>query len=436
MQIIDLRDVEPQLEPPPKNKRSVFMVDDLFVVDNGDNKINATDSNASTDSSPRTTATSSLCVNIHGQDDDSSDEEGTTTSKGSRKKNRKNPPLICGLTFPVFGLIAGCLFLSFGAAIFFMAGWLEVPSLHHQIEDLEAEVSRLLSQVDQLESVKYQFVDSNQELNVTVHHLSVMNSDLHAKATQLERDNTKLNATNQAYGHRIDELVEQNTDYASQTEELSVARTDLASALTGFRLAVATMILDTAALANLNEALVGVAGSLSNIQDDPDMTLAALKLTLSQLYAQNTELESLNTDMVTILNFANHESTSVGDSPDKIAKYLAKQIATNRNLAEQSLESTYRQRVTSWDCQYPGTTFADQAFVKNVNKTMTSDEFALVLPYAEQLILSELCLQTADFAIFIQDTYPGGWTTSLYGGRFAVLLSHARRIWTGSTSLV
>ena len=124
---------------------------------------------------------------------------------------------------------------------------------------------------------------------------------------------------------------------------------------------------------------------------------------------ENDRLEELNADLVTITKFLNTTAGALDDSLERVTEFLADQIVANQVLVLESLENTYLQRTGSWDCDYRDM-YREFAFGRNFNEPI--QDLGLVLPYVEDRVLNELCLDLSDFETYLMATFPPDEVTS------------------------
>ena len=93
---------------------------------------------------------------------------------------------ILGMTKPAMALVGLFALGSLGAGLW---GWLTIPGLYDQIEELEYQVDRLEVEVDRFEEL-------NQQLNESIAELQGINQDLRSSVTDLQKENDRLQKLN------------------------------------------------------------------------------------------------------------------------------------------------------------------------------------------------------------------------------------------------
>ena len=337
-------------------------------------------------------------------------EHNVNNGRGSGGRAR-SAGLIFGMSKPIFALVAGSLLLTSGAAAYLLTGWLGIPGLNDQIKALEAQVDRLADEVDRLEDENDRYESLNDQLNATVQEFAGLNDQLNMTATRLEGINEDLTATNLEFKDRIEDLSQQNQEYATLNAELNATAVLLANEVDQFRRAIATLILENADLANLSDKLAGLTGDLGSIAEDQNLTIAALELTLTGIVSENSRLSDLNNDLTNIASFLSETSAGLDTSLQQVTQFLAGQITANRILVLGSLENTYRQRITNWDCDYRDI-FRVFAFGNDFDVVFPSADEDMVIRYVSDRVLSELCLDRTDFEQYLFNTIPQGLTSN------------------------
>jgi len=313
--------------------------------------------------------------------------------------------LLLGMKKPVLALATLIILGAGGAAAL---GWFQIPGLNGQIRELEAQVKLLSGEIDRLATENDRYANLNDELNRTVSEFRDLNEDLNATVFELEEISDELNVTNLELVERIDDLAEENRNYAELNQELNSTAIRLEREVEFFETAIEQLVFENGALSNLTESLQGVAQQLGNLTVDQNETLTELYSVLNGLTTENNRLESLNSDLVSIVTFLNETSLGLENSLDQVSRFLSGQIAANQVLVSESLENTYRQRVQNWDCDYRDH-FREQPFGNDYDLTIS--DLISVINYANERVLSELCLDPLDFELYLMQQYAEGVTS-------------------------
>jgi myosin heavy subunit len=280
--------------------------------------------------------------------------------------------------------------------------------LNSQIDKLEAQINLLSGEIDRLSNENDRYTRLNNELNRTVEDLRDINQDLNATVVQLESIKDDMNATQLELVERVQELRAENEDYAQMNQKLNKTAATLTQQVKFFEATLDRLVLENNALSNVTEALQYVTNQIGNLTVAQNETFTGLFEVLGGLRSENDRLEASNNDLVKVVAFLNETSLGLGNSLQEITEYLAGQIVANQVLAVQSLENTYRQRVQTWDCDYRDQ-FRDEVFGQNY--TVVISDATTVIDYVDQRVLSELCLERADFEEFLSGQYPQGLTS-------------------------
>jgi DNA repair exonuclease SbcCD ATPase subunit len=124
-------------------------------------------------------------------DTKSSSVNGSSPTLTIRHENGKSGSgagarTIMGMTKPVMALVGLFALGSLGAGLW---GWLTIPGLYDQIEELEYQVDRLEVEVNRFEEL-------NQQLNESIAELEGINQDLRNSLTDLQKENDRLHKLN------------------------------------------------------------------------------------------------------------------------------------------------------------------------------------------------------------------------------------------------
>jgi hypothetical protein len=107
-----------------------------------------------------------------------------------------------------------------------------------------------------------------------------------------------------------------------------------------------------------------------------------------------------------LVAFLDETSMNIDESFDAFTEYLAGQIASYRVLVLETLENLYRQRASFWDCDFREY-FLVETFAVNRNSPVGASAYPEVIDYIEERVLSDLCLDTTDFELFLASEYVG-----------------------------
>jgi archaellum component FlaC len=299
---------------------------------------------------------------------------------------------VMGMRKPAAAVL-GVLFLgTFGAGLW---GWLQIPGLNEQIKRLEEQVDRLEAQVDRLEvevdrlgvqNDRYETL--NAEFNQTISGLQEVNEDLAGQVGRLEGEVGRL-------GSEVDDLEGENDRYEQINGDLNLTVIELQG---------------------VNDDLRSTVASLDNSVNELDSTVADLELINQVLREENQRFSDLNGQLQTISSYLNETAADLNGTYQELAASLAEQITANRVLVLQTLQNSYTQLISFWDCSFRDV-FRGQPFIVNED-LLIGGVLSTVLEYVEERVLSELCINTTDFTSYLDSRYGLNFLSSnqLYQG--------------------
>lgn len=118
---------------------------------------------------------------------------------------------------------------------------------------------------------------------------------------------------------------------------------------------------------------------------------------------ENSRLEQLNLDLLTIVNFLDETSAVLDDSLQQVTNFLADQITANQVRVLSSLQTTYALRVASWDCDFRSI-FGERNYGQDFSGEIPAADTYEIVTYVSNRVLNELCLDSADFSQYLQQT--------------------------------
>merc|ERR1712125_91657 len=105
-----------------------------------------------------------------------------------------------------------------------------------------------------------------------------------------------------------------------------------------------------------------------------------------------------------IVSFINETGNNFDDTFETITNFLSEQITAYRAVVIETLQNTYSQRIASWDCAYRDM-FRLEEFVNDGRLPIGAGSYPNVIEYVEERVLSELCLSTPDFEIYLDNRW-------------------------------
>lgn len=311
--------------------------------------------------------------------------------------------LMFGLSKPMLGLVAFLVLGTGGTFAYAISQWFRIPGLQTQIEELELEIDRLSMEVDRLTAeqvdrlaVQNDRLESlNDRLNSTVIEFEALNDQLNASNVVYEMLNGGLNMTALELEARVEELQEQNNEFATLVNS-QLNETNLALNSEVDRLANATSILE-----RQTESLYSETAELAFSNERLNETVVDLETTLVTFKVENNRLTQTNSDLGTIVSFLNETTVDLNETFDSVSAFLAGQITINRLIVLETLQNTLQQRLSNWDCGFRDT-FRNRNFANDGTIPIGADDYPAVVAYIDEQLLTELCLDQADFEQFLE----------------------------------
>jgi septal ring factor EnvC (AmiA/AmiB activator) len=340
-------------------------------------------------------------------------------------KQKKGSKFMKMLLKPSVLAVGGVIFLLTGGTAFFFSRWLTIPSLNEQIERLQAEVEGLELQVDELEAQVDRLgaeVDRLEgevdRLEVEVNRLDVINDELAANVEAYSVENQRLNQSLAEYDELnsqldvsvealclINEMLEeQNAEYASLNGDLNATTLQLGLQIDRIENIAGNLTASNRELRELNIELKNETTRLTNIKNDLDESVRSLGDQVDVLSAETRRLASLNADLTLVVSFLNETALGIQGTYEEMTEFLAEQITAYQVLAVETLQNLYMQKISRWDCDFQSY-FMTKSFGTDRSQVIGENDYLDVLEYVDERILSELCLDPADFAGRLEERY-------------------------------
>lgn len=339
-----------------------------------------------------------------------------------RVKQKKSNKLLKMLLKPSIMATVAVIMLLTGGTAFFFTRFLTIPGLNDQIERLEGEVSRLSQEVDQLEDQvdeletqvdrlgtevdrlakeNDRFAKLNEELKENVAAYIEENQKLNASLAEFQDLNSQLNSTLGDL-HLINDMLEgQNNEYAGLNDELNTTVRTFGEQIDRLEALAGNLTASNRELREMNEELLNETARLRTLKDDLNDTVVALDGEVAELGSENERLASLNADLTLLVSFLNDTAIGIQGSYEDIAAFLAEQITAYQVLALETLQNLYLQRISRWDCDWRSY-FLTEPFATNYTRPIGATSYSKVLKYVDERVLSELCLDDADFEQYLR----------------------------------
>lgn len=325
------------------------------------------------------------------------------------------------LSKPLFALIGAVTLLTTGSAAYFFTDWLSIPGLKTQVQRLESQVSELERQVDELTHQVDRLEDQVDRLGGEVDRLenatdryAMLNGELNNTLLEYQRQNGVLNESlaeyaslNQQLEGTVQELDEQNEQLEGLVDIYSGLNQDLNRTVASLTNEVDRLGTINFELAQTNDDLWASIDVLSNetaalsvINDGLNLTVFALQDEVVELASEIDRLDALSEDLATVVSFLNETTITIDQTVDAFTDFLSQEITRNRILAMNSIRNLYRQRTGFWGCDFREY-FLTEQFVQDRSAPIGSAKFPDVIDYVEEWVLSDLCLDTGDFVLYL-----------------------------------
>jgi len=237
--------------------------------------------------------------------------EQLTPQKIQNKASPRSMPLLFGMTKRSLGIF---LIILIGIGIYALYGWIKLPDLTTQSEELESQVDRLnrqindlTNQVDELEIENDRYEVLNNNLNRTVGDLRTTKEGLNTTNNRLRGVADNLNATNRDLTKNADDLRDTETELKSITEGLEDESERLATSNTQLTARMQE-------LKDLQQRLITVADGLTIDSDELNATnqlleqeVDALEDTEQTLRESAENLNGMNDDLTSTTERLNED---------------------------------------------------------------------------------------------------------------------------------
>eukprot|EP00980_Cylindrotheca_fusiformis_P025717 scaffold14511_cov93-Cylindrotheca_fusiformis.AAC.3 len=254
---------------------------------------------------------------------------------------------------------------------------------------LSEQISSLQSKIDTYQDLLDNHSDLNGELNQTTLLLEAEIDRLVAANEEYKKQNEELNET-------IADLSDQNTELANQNQILKNLNKDLNATIDRLDGEV-----QNDQLATEIDRLEDKTDDLESVNGELKENVADLQDEVKQFSGKVEELQKYNEQLENIVSFVNETGSFVNQTMDSVSEYLSDQIVAYRSVATETLQNTFIQRASLWDCAYRDH-FGDEVFATNDNLPIPANKFNEVLNYVDNRVLDELCLSLNDFQGFLE----------------------------------
>mmetsp|Transcript_8912 Transcript_8912/g.9848 ORF Transcript_8912/g.9848 Transcript_8912/m.9848 type:complete len:645 (-) Transcript_8912:156-2090(-) len=285
----------------------------------------------------------------------------------------------------------------------------EVKALEEQVVRLNTEIDRMTTEIDRLGLENDRYASLNTRLNVTVDELEDVQDDLNSTVYELEDVAARLNLTKDELTQEINTLYDRNREYEVLNIGLAQNVDVLSQEISYFQEALTRLTEEHSTLLNTTVSLENLVIQFENTTMDQNETMQILKETLEGFTQENDRLETFNNDLLDGLQYLNTTLTEGLDtSLEEITLVLGEQVQQQQYMTLKQLEISYRQVIQNWDCTY-GTVFSNEEYGQDYDLPLTDNNILpqTVNSYVEERVLSKLCLNSYDFADYLNKNYNG-----------------------------
>mmetsp|Transcript_19719 Transcript_19719/g.22742 ORF Transcript_19719/g.22742 Transcript_19719/m.22742 type:complete len:626 (+) Transcript_19719:169-2046(+) len=285
----------------------------------------------------------------------------------------------------------------------------EVKALEEQVVRLNTEIDRMTTEIDRLGLENDRYASLNTRLNVTVDELEDVQDDLNSTVYELEDVAARLNLTKDELTQEINTLYDRNREYEVLNIGLAQNVDVLSQEISYFQEALTRLTEEHSTLLNTTVSLENLVIQFENTTMDQNETMQILKETLEGFTQENDRLETFNNDLLDGLQYLNTTLTEGLDtSLEEITLILGEQVQQQQYMTLKQLEISYRQVIQNWDCTY-GTVFSNEEYGQDYEVPLTDNNILpqTVTTHVEERVLSKLCLNSYDFAEYLNQSYNG-----------------------------
>lgn len=140
--------------------------------------------------------------------------------------------------------------------------------------------------------------------------------------------------------------------------------------------------------------------NLTNLTTKLNQSVTSLGNEVTLYQQENSRLKTFVSQLGLAINSIDNTTIANLNLTMTANAALQQNIAVNRNLLLERLNTEYRTLLTNWDCDIIGR-FAMKDFVNDETLPIGSTSFPTVLNYLNTKVLGYLCINTTDFQIFM-----------------------------------
>eukprot|EP00751_Fragilariopsis_kerguelensis_P034192 CAMPEP_0170971056 /NCGR_PEP_ID=MMETSP0735-20130129/44997_1 /TAXON_ID=186038 /ORGANISM="Fragilariopsis kerguelensis, Strain L26-C5" /LENGTH=297 /DNA_ID=CAMNT_0011390945 /DNA_START=156 /DNA_END=1046 /DNA_ORIENTATION=+ len=243
----------------------------------------------------------------------------------------------------------------------------------------------MTTEIDRLGLENDRYASLNTRLNVTVDELEDVQDDLNSTVYELEDVASRLNITKDELTQEINTLYDRNREYEVLNIGLAQNVDVLSQEISYFQEALTRLTEEHSTLLNTTVSLENLVIQFENTTMDQNETMQILKETLEGFTQENDRLETFNNDLLDGLQYLNTTLTEGLDtSLEEITLVLGEQVQQQQYMTLKEYGQDYEVPLTDNNI---------------LPQTVTT--------HVEERVLSKLCLNSYDFAEYLNQSYNG-----------------------------
>jgi len=288
-----------------------------------------------------------------------------------------------------------------------------VADLSGRVDQLQVLIGGLEAEVSGLEDALDDYENLNEQLEESIVELNRQNSVLENSNVQYATLNAQLNESLSRLEGENEFLAEQNEIFAALNTDLSATAEDLSGQVNDLERNVDGLEKENDRLNTYVKSLNVEIYKLSDLNDNLAETVQEMNSEVDRLTIENDRLEVLTTDLGSVASFLNETAIAANEPLETVAEFISDQISDYQSVVIETLQNTYIQRVSMWDCSFRHT-FNNEGFINNGAVPIPEAIYREVINYIDDRILSFLCLQAADFEQYIKSRFNEDPTTMIH----------------------
>lgn len=202
------------------------------------------------------------------------------------------------------------------------------------------------------------------------------------------------------FKRQIQLLEEQVAELETQVDRLELAVDDLSDENDRFSSLNGELNATVKELSIIN----GQFGLLNEQLNQSNAELERLNIELGN---RTAEFQEHNEDLRSLVGFLNETSFELGQSVAALTNFLDDGVKFYQSSSLRALELDYLVLIRSWDCDYRDF-FLGEDFTVDSSAPVGAERYPFVLSYVEDRVLDDLCLDSSDWEIFMEQEVVNG----------------------------